>query len=246
MNLEGRCVLVTGGARRVGRAIGLELARAGCDVAIHYHTSETSADSLAEEIEELGRRCHLVRGDLARASSWSEVIAETVRGLGRLDCLINNASRFTPSSLDAFDADCFARTFQINVTAVAGLCHHAAPHLRDVSGCVVNLADVSADRPWSGHLAYCASKAAVVNLTRSLAKALAPGVRVNAVAPGIAVFPEDYDEAMRANLVAAVPMRRPGTVDEVARVVRFLCGEADYMTGQVVNVDGGRSISLGG
>lgn len=243
MKLDGRCAIVTGAAKRVGRAIALELARDGCDVAIHYHRSDADARTLADEINAMNRRTQLLCGDLAKADTWSRTINEAGNTFGRLDFLINNASVFEPMSLDRFDPEDWTRTMQINVTAVVGLSHYAAPHLRRTGGAIVNLADISGDRPWSAHLAYCASKAALVNVTRSLAKALAPNVRVNAVSPGIAVFPDNYDDHTRAKLVAAVPAERPGNPEDIAKTVRFLCAEAHYITGQVINVDGGRSIA---
>ncbi len=242
MKLEGRCVLVTGAARRVGRSIALELAQSGCDVAVHYHRSGEAARSLAEEIRSLGRRCHLVSGDVSDAGEWSRIIAETVDALGSLSILINNASVFKPTPLASLDAEVWKETFGVNVFAVAGLSGCAAPHLRAGGGKIINLSDISADRPWISHAAYCASKAALVSLTRSLAKWLAPAVQVNAVAPGIAIFPDHYDEATRSALVAKVPLGRSGTPGEVARAVRYLCADGDYVTGQVITVDGGRSI----
>jgi pteridine reductase len=192
----------------------------------------------------MARRCAVVQADLTQPAAWGEIIDAAIRALGSLDILVNNASIFERMTLKDFNVEDWDRMFRTNVTAVAGLSHHAAEHLaRSGRGCIVNLADISADVPWSGHLAYCASKAAVVNLTRSLAKGLAPAVRVNAVAPGIAVFPEHYDEQLKATLIAKVPLKRPGTPEDMARAVAFLCTEADYMTGQILAVDGGRSIA---
>ncbi len=242
MDLHGTTALVTGAARRVGRAVALELARGGCDVAIQYRTSHEDAARVADAIHSLGRRCCLIRADLSVPGEWSRIVQEAVDGLGSPGVLVNNASVFEPMALDEFDADRWERTFRVNLTAVAGLCHYAAPHLSRLQGKIVNLADISADRPWSGHLAYCASKAALINLTRALARSLAPDVQVNAVSPGIAEFPESYDAETRAELIAKVPLKRAGSPDDIARVVRYLCEHGDYVTGQVINVDGGRSI----
>jgi pteridine reductase len=243
MTPASKNALITGAARRVGRAIALELAQAEYDIAAHYNTSRDEAVALGREIESRGRRVTLIQGDLADPDVWSRIVGETVDGLGSLDVLINNASVFDVMSLESFDVDQWDRTLRVNVTAAAGLCHAAAPHLKRSRGAIVNLTDVSAEAPWSEHLAYCASKAALVNLTKSLARSLAPEVRVNAVSPGIAVFPDDYDEATRRGLIAKVPLRRPGSPEEIAKTVHFLCASADYMTGQIINVDGGRSIA---
>ena len=239
-----KAALVTGAGRRVGRAIAVELGRAGCDVAVHYHESQSGAAEVVREIDDMGSRAMMLRGDLAEMPSWERVIEQAVAGLGRLDILVNNAAIFPEMRLEKFDAASWDRTFTLNVTAAVGLCHFAAGHLaRSGSGRIVNILDIAVDRPWSSHLAYCASKAALANLTVSLAKALAPAVCVNGVSPGIAEFPEHYDEETRATLVSKVPLKRAGTADEIARVVRFLCCEAEYLTGQIIRVDGGRSVA---
>lgn len=244
MNLEGAVAIVTGAARRVGRAIALHLARRGCDIALHYHRSSDDAESLAGQIREIRRRCLLVQADLAKPESWSRIVDETVNGLGSLDILVNNASIFAPMAGDGFDLAQWQHTMQVNLTAAAALCHHAAPHLRKTgNGKIVNITDIAAEKPWSHHIAYCASKAGLVNLTKALAKALAPDVQVNAVAPGIAIFPEDYDETTRARLIDKVPLKRAGTPEDIAAAVGFYCADGDYITGQVVAVDGGRSVA---
>jgi len=244
MNLQRATALVTGAARRVGRQIAIELAHAGCNILIHYRRSRAEAESLAREIERAGSRCQLHMADLADPTAWPVLVDRAVEEFGSLDILINNASIFEPTSLAEFDLENWDRIFRINVTAPAALAHSARPHLAK-TGCgkIINLTDIAADRPWAGHLAYCATKAAVDNLTRSLAKTLAPDVQVNAIAPGIAIFPDHYDEALKAKLVAEVPLLRAGTPQDIARAVRFLCEEGDYITGQTLRIDGGRSIT---
>ncbi len=243
MELNGTIALVTGAAQRVGREIALELARAGCDVAIHYNHSDRDAQSLAVMIESMDRRACLIQAELADPDTWPIVVERCVAQLGGLHILVNNASIFHEMSVEQFDLADWDRMFRINTSAPAALCHYAAPHLcrHDVAK-IINITDISARSPWSNHLAYCASKAALDNLTRALALALAPRVQVNAVAPGIAMFPDSYDEATKARLVKKVPLKREGGPPDIARAVRFLC-EADYITGQVISVDGGRSIA---
>jgi len=244
MNTTGSVALITGGARRVGRAIALSLAEAGCDVAVHYHTSEADAASLADSIVALGRRCALVRGNLAQTRTPGQLVSATVEQLGRLDVLVNNASVFGAMSLDAFTPKGWDQELRINLTAVAALCHHARPHLQAARpGKIVNLCDISAERPWPEHLAYCVSKAGVACLTRALARELAPNVQVNGVAPGIAVFPESYDQATRQALISKVPLRRAGRPEDIAAAVRYLVQNGDYVTGQILAVDGGRSVT---
>ena len=249
MTLDGSVALVTGGARRVGRAIAIELARAGSDVAVHYRSSRAQAQEVASIIEGLGRSCLLIEADLCDASSWPAIVGRTVDGLGRLDILVNNASVFPidPKNSDdeqVFDQAHWESTLRTNLIAPAALCHLARVHLAAHGrGSVINLCDISSSKPWPAHLAYCSSKAALESLTRGLAKAFAPEIRVNGVAPGIAVFPESYGEALRNKLVDLVPMGRPGTPEEVASLVRFLAESADYITGQIIPIDGGRTIA---
>ncbi len=222
----------------------MELADAGCNILIHYHRSQREAESLAKEIANMRRCCATHKADLSDPTVWPALIQRTVEEFGSLDILINNASVFEPMRVADFNVADWDRLFRLNVTAPAALAHHAHPHLAK-TGCgkIVNLTDIAADRPWADHLAYCATKAALENLTLSLAKALAPAVQVNAVAPGIALFPDHYDDALKAKLVAKVPLRHAGTPQDIARTVRFLCEEGDYITGQTIRVDGGRSIT---
>lgn len=246
MELVGKSALVTGGATRVGRAIVLELARAGCDVAIHYRRSQDKAIKLTDQVRTLGRRACTAHGNLNAASSWESVIDECVAGLGRLDILVNNAAEFLteqPDTIEAFDPALWERMLRTNLIAPVGLIHNARRHLEaHGQGKIVNLCDVSANSPWPGHLAYCASKAGLTTLTRALAKSLAPIIQVNGVAPGIAEFPDEYPEEQRRRLVRRVPLNRAGTAAEVADAVRFLVENADYITGEVISVDGGLGI----
>ena len=245
MDLRDKVALVTGAAKRVGRAIALEFARRGCHVAVHHRASADQARQVAAEIDALGRRAILVPGDLAVDATWSAIVEQTVESLGRLDLLVNNASLFEsgrPDTLDAFDADLWERMLRINLIAPVALAHHARARLAATgTGKVINLTDSAVERPWRSHLAYGASKAALAAMTKALAKELAPAIQVNAVAPGIAVFPESYSPQLRKTLVDRVPLRREGTPEEVARLVRFLAEEGDYITGQIIAIDGGRN-----
>jgi pteridine reductase len=239
-----RRALVTGAARRVGRAIALELANAGWDVAVHYHTSEEEATAVVAAIAAMGRRATALAGDLEDMAVPAKLVSETCSRLGGLDVLVNNASIFEDEPSGGFDAAHWQRTFGINVTACAALIDAAGAALgASGRGRVVNLCDVTAEQPWSSHAAYCASKAALVNLTRSAARRLAPRVTVNGVAPGIAVFPEDYNAAQRERLIAKVPLQRSGTPEDIAAAVRYLVERGGYVTGQVLYVDGGRRIA---
>ncbi|UCE58368.1 MAG: SDR family oxidoreductase [Phycisphaerales bacterium] len=245
MTLEGTVALVTGAARRVGRAIALELARAGCDVAIHYRRSEGDARELAEEVRALKRKGTVIRADLSEPESWPFIIERTVEKMGRLDVLVNNASEFHAVPLDvneAFDQVGWERTLRVNLVAPASLSYHARRHLKSHGqGKIINLTDIQAERPTPSNLVYCVSKAALDALTKGLARAFAPDIQVTGVALGIAEFPDGYSESLRQKLINQVPLRRAGTPQEVAQVVRFLVESGDFVTGEIVRLDGGRS-----
>ncbi len=244
MDLQDRIVVVTGAARRVGRAIALHLAEHGCHIVAHYRQSAAEAEKLAAAVREMGRRCSLVAGDLADPATPAQVIGHAVREHGRIDALINNAAAFPTSTLDTLTADGFAQTLQVNLIAPVMLAAAAWPHFRSAGGGkVVNIVDIYAERPWEKYIAYCAAKAGLVSATRSLAKAMAPLVQVNGVAPGVAQFPEDADAESRQRILARVPLARPGSPLDIAKAVRFLLEDADYVTGQVIAVDGGRSVA---
>lgn len=246
MGLSGKIALVTGGARRVGKAIVLELARSGCDVAIHCHESLDDADQTACQVVELDRQAVVIPADLNDPEKWAPVIDRVIAEYGQLDILVNNASLFLhddSDTFDGFDPACWDRMLRTNLIAPMALSHHAAPHLRaGGSGNIINLCDAAVDRPWRNHLAYSSSKAGLACLTKALACSLAPEIRVNGVAPGIAVFPETYPQDLRDRLVRRVPLGRPGTPEGVALLVAFLIESGNYVTGQVISIDGGRNL----
>ncbi len=245
MKLEGKVALITGGARRIGRAITLELARHGCDVAVHYNTATKDAEETAELVRELGRRTVVLSCDFTDPSAAAELPKQAADALGGLNILINNAATFESMNLDTFAVARWRETLAVNLTAPMVLAHSAYPLLcANAPGHIVNLVDIAADRPWPDRLAYCASKAGLVNLTRSLAKAMAPSVHVNAVAPGAALFPEDYDKNQIKAITRRIPTLRGGTPEDVASAVRFLIADGSYITGEVLGVDGGRSIAF--
>jgi len=199
-------------------------------------------------VKKLGRRCELIQADLADESTWEGVVQQCTASFGRLDVLVNNASEFDPrpsgqrNPRHEFKPAEWERLFRVNATAPAALCHFARPYL-DASGRgrVVNLCDIASERPWPTYLSYCSSKAALVALTRGLARLYAPKITVNGVSPGIAEFPKEYPADLRKKLVEQVPLKRPGTPEEVAALVRYLVDEGSYVTGQIIAIDGGRS-----
>ncbi len=235
--------LVTGAAKRVGRAIVLELARAGFDIAVHHRSSPVEAGEVAAAIRDLGRRAAVVQADLVVPSQIDAMFRAVDDAFGRLDVLVNSAAVFrrTPvSTLAEADFDFHVAT---NLKAPYLCCLQAVPRMRASGhGAIVNLADVAADRPFASHVPYCVSKAGLAMLTRSLAKALAPAITVNAVSPGTVLFREDESPEERARVIARIPQGRIGTPEDVARAVRFLV-ESPHVTGVILPVDGGRSLA---
>lgn len=234
--------MVTGGARRVGRAIALRLARRGCHIALHHLTSKAEAQQTAAECRAAGGQCALIEGDLADPATAARLVEETLAHFGRLDVLVNNASVFPRMTIDAFDLAEWQRTLQINLTSIMQLVHAARQPLRHAHGRVINLCDVATTRPWPDHLAYITSKGALDTLTRALARALAPEVNVVGIAPGVAVWPEAYDQKLKDRLLQRIPLRRAGSEEDIAALVEFVLREGDYITGAIMPVDGGRHI----
>ncbi len=239
-------VLVSGAGRRIGAAIVRALHEAGMRVAVHYHRSQAEAEALCAERNRLRPdSARALPADLSRAASAAELVEATVSAFGRLDAVVNNASLFFPSPLGEIEADTLDALFAVNTFAPLLISQAAAPHLRARHGAIVNIADIYADRPLASHAAYCASKAALLNLTRSLAAALAPDVRVNAVAPGAILWPEGGGDAgVRRRIVDDTLLARLGEPRDVAAAVRFLVKDAAFVTGEVIKVDGGRGLPV--
>lgn len=239
-----KVALVTGAARRVGRAIAGHLAQAGYDVAFTYLQSENDAKSLVDEITALGRHSLAIRANLTELPNAIDAIETQFRGsFTRLDVLVNNASLYEPADLAGTDLALSRRLMSIHLEAPMLLAQRFAPDLRQARGHIVNMVDLLAQRPLPAYLAYCASKAALLNLTLGLARELAPQVTVNAIAPGAVEWPDNFPQAQREKYLQRVPLARAGTPAEVAQAVLFLCTQGTYLTGQVLRLDGGRSIT---
>lgn len=241
--LLGRRALVTGGAVRLGRAIVLELARAGADVIIHCHSSRAAADGVLREVEALGRRGVIVQGDVSVSDDVRRVFAEGERALGTPDILVNSAGIFSKQPFEEIEEAALRRMLDVNLIGPFLCAQEAAKRMRAHGrGDIVNILDVGgATLAWKGYAHYCASKAGLTMLTRVLASELAPTIRVNGIAPGAVMFPEHEDEATRKRVLARVPMGREGSAEDVAQTVRFLVGGPSYITGQIIAVDGGRT-----
>ena len=238
-------VLVTGAARRIGAEIARGLHAAGCDLALHYGASKAEADALVDALErERPGSVLLLQADLAEFDRLPELVARTIGRFGRLDGLVNNASSFHPTPLGTVTPAQWDALFASNARAPFFLTQAASPHLRATRGAVVNLVDIYAARPLPQHAVYCMAKAALLMATKSLALELGPEVRVNAVAPGAILWPENPSDAeARDAMLARTPLGRIGTPAEIAEAVRWLLFDARYCTGQVIAVDGGRLLA---
>ena len=246
--MQGKTVLVTGGAKRVGAAICRRLHAAGANIALHYRSSAQEALALQAELNALRPdTVFCVQADLLNLHDLPRLVHDTIRHFGRLDALVNNASSFYPTTLAEADETHWNDLLGTNLKAPLFLAQAAASELRLRNGAIVNIVDIHAERPMQGHLLYSVAKAGLVALTKALAQELAPQVRVNAVAPGVIMWPEKGDwenDARRQQIVAHTLLKREGEPDDIAKTVQFLLSQAPYITGQVIAVDGGRSINL--
>lgn len=234
-----RVALVTGGAVRVGRALSLGLAAAGYDIAVNYRSSAGPAEEVAERVREMGRRCVLVPGDLADPKAAPALAAQVKDSYGRLDLLVNNAATFDTRPLLEVDAEAWDAVMDVNVRGPHLLVRALAPLLEASRGSVVNIVDLSAFQAWTEYPHHAVSKAALAHLTRIQARVLAPQVRVNAVAPGAVLPPDDYAPERMEALRAQTPLQTLGSPDDVLGAVLFLA-DAPFVTGQILAVDGGR------
>jgi len=244
MATENRVALVTGGSRRVGASIVRKLAEEGFDVAFTYFASDDEAQRMADEARSLGRRAEILQVDLAQSAMAVDSITGWINvAFGRLDVLVNNASIYAPGGLFDADLDRLRQMWAIHVESPLLLCRRLASLLRENRGHVVNMLDLMVERPVPAYMAYGTSKAGLWNLTLSLARELAPEVTVNGIAPGVVEWPEDTPAQEREHYLKRVPLKRSGTPRDVANAVAFLCQSDSYLTGQVIRLDGGRSIT---
>lgn len=247
-NFSGRVALITGASGRIGAQTARRLHQSGMNVLIHYRSSGQGAERLKAELEnERADSVALLQADLLDTAHAGNLIDQAVKVFGRLDALINNASSFYPTPVGTISEDNWDDLIGSNMKAPLFLSQAAAPHLARHQGCIVNLADVHGFRPMKNHTVYSMAKAANIMMIKSLARELAPDVRVNGVAPGAIAWPElndgqSLDEQTQQQILQRVPMQRKGEFDDIARTVRFLVMEAPYITGQVIAVDGGRMI----
>ena len=241
--LQDQVALVTGAGKHIGRVIALTLARAGASLVVHYNESKERAQATVQEIENLGGRAIAVRADVSRPKQVEAMFRAVEKRFGRLDILVNNAGIFFPARWDKLSDKDWDKVLGTNLKG-AFFCAQAAARImqRQRHGRIVIISSLGGLQAWPDYIHYCASKAGAISLTRSLAKALAPRIQVNSVAPGTILFPgERHNEAMRS-IINHTPLRKAGRPEDIAETVLFLATRSDFITGQVFAVDGGKSI----
>jgi pteridine reductase len=241
MELAGRTALVTGAGRRLGRAIALSLADRGMHVVVHYGSSAAGARATVAEIERGGGRATCLQADLTQPEAPAALVDAAVRALGRLDVLVNSAAVMVRTPVGEVAPADWDAMFALNLRAPFFAAQAAAPHLARQRGAIVNLADLAAFETWPAYVPHGITKAGLVQMTRALARVLAPDVRVNAVAPGTVLLPDSWHDDAGRRLADTTPLRRLGSPEDVTRAIVFLL-ESDYITGDTVIVDGGRHI----
>ncbi len=246
--MQGKVVLITGGAKRVGAASARLLHAAGANLMIHYRSSATEARALQDELNAVRENSvALIQADLLDIGGLPALVKQTVVTFGGLDVLLNNASSFYPTPVGSIVEDDWIDLMGSNLKAPLFLSQAAAPELKKRRGCIINITDIHADRPMKSYVVYSIAKAGLVGLTKSLARELAPEVRVNGVAPGPIMWPDDdanFDEVSRQRIISHTMLKRAGDPSDIALAVRFFAMDTHFVTGQILAVDGGRSAKL--
>ncbi len=243
MELRGRTALVTGAARRVGRTISLAIAGRGADVVVHYKNSVSEAHETVEAVERLGQRAFAFHADLAEPDQVEALADHAIRACGKVDVLVNSAAIFRRTPLESLTVQDWEQFLRVNLTGPFLLARRLGLLMRQQgAGKIINIADVAGIKPWADFLPYSVSKGMLITMTQGLAKALAPEVQVNAVVPGTVLLSEDYGEKERESIVKGTLLKRIGDPVDIAKTVLFLVEGSDFITGQVVVVDGGQSI----
>lgn len=245
-DLQNKTALITGASRRIGAVIARTLHSAGMNITLHYRGSKDEADKLANEFnQQRENSCIAIRLDLHDTATLPDLIEQSQQHWGQLDLLVNNASSFYPTHIGKMTEQHWDDLMGSNLKAPLFLSQAATPYLKQSKGCIVNIVDIHADKPMKNHTIYCAAKAGLAMITKSLAKELGPDIRVNGVAPGAIMWPEDeLDEVAQNDIVERTALKRSGMPDDIAAAVLFLARDAHYITGQIIPVDGGRSINI--
>lgn len=246
MSISNPVALITGGANRLGAAITRMLHTQGCNVIVHYRQSATAAEQLINELNQTRpSSAIMLQGDLLDSSSLPQLIQAAHKQWSTLDILINNASSFYPTPVGKITEESWLDLFGTNIKAPLFLSQAAAPHLAVNRGCIINMVDIHADRPMRKHTVYSAAKAALASMTKSLARELAPNVRVNGIAPGAVLWPDEpMPDSTKNSILDRVALQRSGSADDIANAVKYLAFDAPYVTGHILPIDGGRSLYI--
>lgn len=246
MTASNKTILITGGAKRIGRQMALTLHAKGHNIVVHYRSSANAASQLIEELNvQRPGSALMVQGDLLDIGCIPRLVEACVSEFGQLDVLINNASSFYPTPIELLENDFWNDLVGSNLKAPAFLAKYATKYLRESSGTIINIVDIHARNPMANHPIYCSAKAGLEMLTKALARDLAPEIRVNAVSPGAILWPErNSSEPEKQAVLKKIPLQRMGCPEDVANLVGFLVDEANYITGQIIAVDGGRSVMI--
>lgn len=244
MKLKNKIFLITGGAVRIGRAITIEMIKCGAEVICHFNKSEAAAQSLKKEVINLGGKLHLVKADLSKLNPALDILNEIVSQKDGIDVLINNAAIFYKTSLEDIEETDWDQLFSINLKAPFFLSQKIGLIMKKQGyGKIINIGDTSGLNPWPGYLAYSLTKSGIISMTKGLAKALAPEVHVNCINPGPVLIPEYYNKDEINNAIKKTLLKKTGSANDIIETVKFLIEGSDYITGSIINVDGGRSLN---
>jgi NAD(P)-dependent dehydrogenase (short-subunit alcohol dehydrogenase family) len=243
MNLIGKVVLITGGAKRVGKAIGHAFAAHGCKLVVHYHTSQADAEQAVQELIAAGHEAIAVQADITQEADVGRMVETAVARFERIDVLVNNAAVFFRTPIDTLSVEEWEQILDVNLTGTFLCAQKIGPRMREWGwGHIINIADVAGQRPWADYIPYSVSKACVITLTQGLALEFAPQVMVNAIIPGPILFQDDTPEPVRQREIEKTLVKRAGTPEEIAELVVFVAG-SDYSTGGLFHIDGGRALT---
>ena len=239
-------IIITGAAQRIGAQTARNLHALGMNILLHFHNSKSAAESLSKEFNQARNNSALLfQADLKEISSYDKLVKTAVDHWGSLDALINNASSFYPTPIGQIKETDWDTLMASNLKAPLFLSQSAAPYLKKSNGCIINIIDIHAEKPMREHTVYSIAKAGLAALTKSLAKELAPEIRVNGVAPGAILWPEaELDTATKSSIIDRIALKQTGQPSDIANTVAFLIQNAPYITGQIINVDGGRSLNM--
>ena len=243
--MKNRTVLITGAAKNIGATIAKELHSSGMKIIIHYNYSQKEATKLVDELNDLRENSAIkIQADLKKKECYSMLINAALDFTGKIDVLINNASAFYPTPLNDINEKNWNELININLKAPLFISKLAAESLKENNGCIINITDIHASNPLINHAIYCISKAGLIILTKSLAKELAPNIRVNAISPGAITWPDVMDSKTKENIINQTVLKKMGSAEDIAKTVIFLIEDASYITGQILNVDGGKTLFL--